>query len=367
MIKQLTTISKKDFDYLVNHPFIVVEKMDMLYFRVQVTNVGTIPIKNSSGKVISDIDCLTNTVYKEICEFVNTNINPVRQDLINRYGEGYIGFFYLPVHTYNKITYKDIEPRSVILSDWSYQMNLLNTEDTPRINELSELLKVYSPSVLLDVNDTQQNIDSIKTNIIEYLENNISNKEFVENIITMSSDDIEGIIFRTDKFQYQVSLVPVDVSLNIDKSTKLSYRNIILSSVADYYTKNKELLDSEFRAKTSYIDKIIHLFLKYIDSTDIFSKYSLDPDDLLPPSNSYIGDIDYDMISDANVRLICKYNAVHKNIFRLFLHTFAVKTSENKFKGFSKSQTDILNNLILTLDYRNYKEILLNAYQSKTN
>lgn len=372
MIKNIETISKKDFNYLLSNPFAVVEKLDMLYFRVQITKVGVIPLKNSTGKVISDIDCITNTVYKEICEFVNNSINPVRNILIEKFGEGYIGFFYLPVTKYNKISYKNFEAGTFILSDWSYPLNILNADDSDKINDLSDILNVASPPILAQVFDPKTDIstvENIRHQLTNYIEGNINNLEFAISVIPDYTHDVannmmEGIIFRNDKFQYQVSLVDNNDSINSDKSVKLSYRNVILNSIAEFYEKNKSTLDTVFETKESYVDKVSYLFLKYIDNTDIFSKYSFDPEDLLPPSNSYIGDIDFDMIADANVKLICKYNEVHKNIFRMFLHTFAVKTSENKFKELSPEIVNILNNLIWTLKYKNYKEILLNAYKS---
>src|SRR5574344_85475 len=120
MIKDFFKISKKDLDYLMTHEFTVWEKLDMCYFRVEITKIGAIPLKGSTGRVISDIDCVTNSLYKDICDFVNKNINPIRNQIIDEYGEGYIGFFFLPVTEYHKINYTHLKPKTVILSDWSY-------------------------------------------------------------------------------------------------------------------------------------------------------------------------------------------------------------------------------------------------------
>ena len=174
---------------------------------------------------------------------------------------------------------------------------------------------------------------------------------------------IEGLIIRTDKFQYQIKIN--DTEDNIDKSTKLIYRDTLLNSIAEYYSKNKSSLDDVFNKEESYIDRVSKLFLSYIENTDLFAKFSIDPEDLLPPTSAYFGDIDFDMISDSNVKLICKYNEVNKNIFRLFLHTFAQKISEDKFNSLSDSTKAALNDLIIHLKYKNYKEILLTAYKAK--
>ena len=193
------------------------------------------------------------------------------------------------------------------------------------------------------------------------------NKLIQENLSNGSRNqifNIEGIIIRTDKFQYQIRLK--DTEDNLDKSVKLIYRDTLLKSVADYYSKNINALTEVFNSCESYIDRVSKLFLSYIEETDLFTKFSFDPEDLLPPTTAYFGDIDYEMISDTNVKFACKYNEVHKNIFRLFLHTFAQKISEDKFNSLPNSVKDILNDLIIKLKYKNYKEILLTAYKANS-
>ena len=120
MIKDFYKISEKDLDYLLTHKFTVWEKLDMFYFRVEITKIGAIPLRGSTGKVISDIDCVTNSLYKGVCDFVNKKVNPVRNKIIEEYGEGTVGFFYLPKQTYHKITYNNLPEKTVFLSDWYF-------------------------------------------------------------------------------------------------------------------------------------------------------------------------------------------------------------------------------------------------------
>jgi hypothetical protein len=221
--------------------------------------------------------------------------------------------------------------------------------------------------------EMSKNTEDLKSAINSYLENVGRDYETNNIVYTLTYDnpysasgnyisDIEGIIIRTDKFQYQIRVKDTEDSL--DKSVKLIYRDTLLNSIADYYSKNIDKLTNEFNSCSSYIDRVSKLFLSFIENTDLFTKFSFDPEDLLPPTTSYFGDIDYDMISDANVKLICKYNEVNKNIFRLFLHTFAQKISEDKFNSLPNTIKDILNDLIIKLKYKNYKEILLTAYKA---
>lgn len=377
MIKDFFKISKKDLDYLMTHEFTVWEKLDMCYFRVEITKIGAIPLKGSTGRVISDIDCVTNSLYKDICDFVNKNINPIRNQIIDGYGEGYIGFFFLPVTEYHKINYTRLKPKTVILSDWSYDIKINDNKGYFYIQHLAKLLGVEQPPLIATWNTSDEhNISYIHKDfpyvLQAYLEN--TDETAVDTLLNYLMgnpygpsgnyvNSIEGLIIRTDKFQYQIKIN--DTEDNIDKSTKLIYRDTLLKSVAEYYERNKDSLDIMLNKEESYIDRVSKLFLSYIENTDLFAKFSIDPEDLLPPTTAYFGDIDFDMISDNNVKLICKYNEVNKNIFRLFLHTFAQKISEDKFNSLSDFTKGALNDLIIHLKYKNYKEILLTAYKAK--
>lgn len=378
MIKDFYKISKKDLEYLMTHEFTVWEKLDMCYFRVEITKIGAIALKGSTGKVISDIDCVTNSLYKDICEYVNKKINPVRNQIIEEFGEGCLGYFFLPVNQYHKINYIYLNKQSAILSDWSYDIKITDNKGYMDVKHLAKITGAEQPPLMATWNTTEDTMISyiypdfenhVKNYIEEGSTSNIHSllNELMDNSVNGASgnyfESMEGVIIRTDKFQYQIRIN--DTEDNIDKSTKLIYRDTLLKSVAEYYEKNKTQLDDLVSKEESYIDRVCKLFLSYIENTDLFAKFSIDPEDLLPPTTSYFGDIDFDMISDNNVKLICKYNEVNKNIFRLFLHTFAQKISEDKFNSLSDFTKGALNDLIIHLKYKNYKEILLTAYKAK--
>ncbi len=112
MIKELRNISPNELDELLKEGFEVYEKLDMYYFRVEVTKVGAIPLKGSTENVISDIDCITNKMFKDICNFVEENINPLRNEIISKYGEIRLGFFYNPEFTVDNMwTVGDKHPK----------------------------------------------------------------------------------------------------------------------------------------------------------------------------------------------------------------------------------------------------------------
>ena len=85
MIKEFKNISPEELEVLYDEGFTVQEKLDMYYFRVEITKVGAIAMKGSTENVISDIDCIANTMYKNICNFVDNVINPVRNDIITEF------------------------------------------------------------------------------------------------------------------------------------------------------------------------------------------------------------------------------------------------------------------------------------------
>ena len=222
--------------------------------------------------------------------------------------------------------------------------------------------------------------------IKEYKEGSISAEKLINAFTdgeTRSGNtipNIEGIIIRTNKFQYQITLNNIED--NIDKSTKLIYRDTLLNSFAEYCQKVNylhikkskgvapefwwiETDNSYINENDTYLEKICKLFIGYINKTDLFTKYTFDPEDLLPPTTSYIGDMDLTNIPNNNVKLACQYNELNKNIFRLLLHTFTKTISEDKFSSLTEQSRDYLNHLIIFLKYKNYKEILLTAYKAK--
>ncbi len=388
MIKEFKNISPEELEALYNEGFYVQEKLDMYYFRVEITKVGAIAMKGSTENVISDIDCITNTMYKDICNFVDTVINPVRNDIITEYGELRVGFFYNPKQRYHIIDYSKHNPAlagKFILSDtYAYNSNVIPT--ISKYGKLMTYLKLYSTNDEMycgedDVifNSSSYNIDRVKRHIEAYLEAPswptltylIGN---FKPITGLRSTDVEGFIIRSKSKNiiYQITVNDVN-SHEIDKSTKLVYRDTVLQSLVNTIQTKKEgyslqgFMPFIYKNDMTYVDKVSNLFLFYIENTDLFSKYSFDPEDLLPPHIGYMGDVDLDIIPNQNVKILCMHNEVNKNIFRLFLHTFSRNLSENKFSSFVDEDKKFLNELVILLKYKNYKQIMYTAYKANRN
>lgn len=390
MIKEFKNISPEELEVLYNEGFTVQEKLDMYYFRVEITKVGAIAMKGSTENVISDIDCITNTMYKDICNFVDNVINPVRNDIITEYGEIRLGFFYNPKQRYHIIDYNKHNPElaeKFILSDaYPYDKDIIpSLSRIPNLSKYGKLmtyLKLYGTNDEMYCSDeeysfvssyhTQRDIDAVKKAISTYLESpSWSTLSYLVSwfrpITGLKSTDVEGFIIRSKNKNiiYQITVNNVNTQ-EVDKSTKLVYRDTVLQSFINVINGRANTIINNTNART-YVDKISSLFLFYIETTDLFSKYSFDPEDLLPPHIGYIGDVDLDIIPNQNVKILCMHNEVNKNIFRLLLHTFSRNVSDNKFSSFTAEDQKYLKDLTILLQYKNYKQIMYTAYKLNRN
>lgn len=380
MIKEFSNISPEELQVLYDEGFTVQEKLDMYYFRVEITKVGAIAMKGSTENVISDIDCITNTMYKDICNFVDVVINPVRNDIIAEYGELRVGFFYNPKQRYHIIDYNKHNPSlagKFILSDtYAYDKNIIPS--ISKYGKLMTYLKLYSINDEMycsedesTFNSSSYNIDTVKRRIESYLKSpSWSTLAYLidsfKPITGLKPTDVEGFIIRSKNKNiiYQITVNNVNIQ-EVDKSTKLVYRDTVLQSFINTVSGNTyNIIDNK---NDTYINKVSKLFLFYIENTDLFSKYSFDPEDLLPPHIGYMGDVDLDIVPDQNVKIFCMHNEVNKNIFRLLLHTFSRNVSDNKFSSFEKDDQRYLKDLTILLQYKNYKQIMYTAYKANRN
>ena len=332
-------------------------------------------------------------MFKDICTFVDNTINPVRNDIITEFGELRIGFFYNPAQRYHIIDYSK-NPNlvnSFIVNDiYSYDGKEI---DRYKLNTyfnlyLTSPFKLYVKKLSWKFvpnaqsydlyNECVHDIKLTKFTINNYLNDDSWKMPLVKLLIaggntcsTLYYNDIEGLILRSckSKITYQITVNDVN-SHEVDKNTKLIYRDTVLQSLVNTIQTKKEgyslqgFMPFIYKNDMTYVDKISNLFLFYIENTDLFSKYSFDPEDLLPPHIGYIGDVDLDIIPNQNVKILCMHNEVNKNIFRLFLHTFSRNLSENKFSSFVDEDRKFLNELVILLKYKNYKQIMLTAYKA---
>ena len=355
MIKNLFNLTKKDFTKILDKEISIYEKLDMIYFKISVTRNGVFSLRRPRYLAISDIDCICNSVYKDIMTFTNDSIYPIKDRILEKFGELTIGVFYLPVHKTKMIDYDTMPEKTFILSDVNKNVDL---------NEVREMIgpiKIHkTPLLFKGVLDS-----SLKEELLDIFDNKDSvslAKSFLktcanETFSMLDISRIEGLIIKTNSKNFQIIIN--DTYPNIDKNITKPYRDILLqnlSKLLDHDILN-ELADKKY---TSYLDRVTKLFKHFLNNTDIFSKYKLEASDLMPPICGYFGDLDLSKINDDEVKSACTVSKLCRNIFRIFLHTFTNSLSYDKFKDLPETERLKLNNLIEILKYKNYAEITKN-------
>ena len=356
MINDFKKISVEKVLKFLSNPISIYEKLDMVYFKVKLNKYGSFPLKTPRFTAISDVDCICNSIYNDIYEFAHNSVETYREDIVDMCGDVTIGFFYLPVKKTKVIEYTELPEKTFILSD-------IYVEDKTRligIDVVYALLKNVGVKNIPLIKEITLN-DEQKIKLVNCLGNNNNSLEVIRTLISETYTgnpliDIEGIILRHNNEQYQI--IVNDTNTEIDKSTKKLYRDIILKQLAN-------LIDDDYIKKISeseetYINKVSDVFLTFMENTDIFAKYSIDPEDLLPPHIGYFGDINLELYNiKEDVKTICKVNDCAKNIYRMFLHTFTNPLSLNKFSDLQLEDVDKLSKLTIALKFRNYAQLAL--------
>ena len=147
MIKNLFDLTKKDFTKILDKEISIYEKLDMIYFKISVTRNGVFSLRRPRYLAISDIDCICNSVYKDIMTFTNDNIYPIKDRILEKFGELTIGVFYLPVHKTKMIDYDNVKVLSVPQDSEpekmrEYFVNFLK-ENSFGNNKIQDLIKAY--------------------------------------------------------------------------------------------------------------------------------------------------------------------------------------------------------------------------------
>lgn len=333
MIKEFKNITERDLAYMRTHKVTVVEKLDMIYFKVSITDTQVCAL-TSKNKQIGKVDCIVNSIYKDIVDFVSSNIESHHYELYKEFGNCNCGFFYKPVEKTCTIAYRNCSDKFILGN--------LYTQDK-KLNDIDKFASIINVSVLkpICVKDHICDFDDIN-NGIEIVRKMTGGKTWSGNDI----DDIEGIILSCGKMNYKITVT--DTTPDIEKTTKKLYRDTILENFCHVVNNNVDI-DSIVSGDKEYVDIIYDLFMEYINNTNIFKKMYIEDEDLLPPNSGYIGDIDYDSLPPT-VKVICKVNNTYKNILRILLITFNRSVFDNKFKNFNRETREKLTNILFKIN-----------------
>ena len=337
MIRQFKDITEKDLQYMKTHKVTVTEKLDLIYFKVIVTEDDIIVV-NAKNKPITKVDQIVNSVYKDIAGYVDSMIAWKKSSILSEIGDCEIGYFYSPVEKTCTLSYPEIKTNFIISN--------LYTKDKSK-NNIDKLVDIIPGSVVLkpicikeSIGDIDPNEQSIK--IAEYL---TEGKTWSGNSIS----DIEGLIIKSGSKSYQVIIN--DTNPHLEKDAKKLCRDTMLENFCNVVLTDQNCINI-LNSDDDYTKKVCSLFLEFINTTNIFGKIFVEPEDLLPPNAGYIGDIDYESLP-TTVRLVCKGNDVYKNMLRILLVTFNRSVFENKFKSFDDNTRSKLTQILVKLNNKN--------------
>lgn len=315
-MKHFKDATEKEISYLRTHPVEIVEKLDMIYFKVVINDSGFV-VLNAKNREITDVDCIVNSVYDDIINYVHNVISYRTDEILDIFGPCEIGIFYHPVPKTNVITYTNV-PYKFILCDFY-------TEDKEKNDDkkLADFLELIDRPVIKKFESGLPELPyDDNESIIRYL---TDNKTWSGN----SLDEIEGIVIQSPKHRFQV--VVNNVTPAVEKESKKLYRDSVLTNLANVVFDQK--IDVAGLKGNDYVEKACSLFMEYVIRTNILSKMYIEPGDLLPPTNGYMGDVVLTKLP-STVRLVCKGNSTYKNILRIILVTFNRRVNENKFREF---------------------------------
>lgn len=316
MIKDIQSASES-YEFKSNN-YKLYEKLDMFYFKV-IINDFTCTLLSHKHKIITPSDIIINSMWKDIYEFVCNYIKPKQHIISEKYNHVIIGFFYCPVEKPLNIKYekffnnknqnnkfiinnvKNKNGEEINVSDFCLDINLLNVRGIgggPIIHcntDITDILNVY------------KNKEISKDTLINLLYDKI------ETFSGNNLDNIEGIIIKDNKNIYQIKI-------NSFNSPKIKNRSDFESLLIDFIdTFNNLDLSKKYNLydiNTNYQNIVSDIFIQYIEKSNIINQIG-NKDNLLPPGNSYIADLSYDMIHNKNIETICKLNDIYKNIFRI--------------------------------------------------
>lgn len=312
MINELYKITDAELESILNTNVTITEKIDAPYVNV-ILNESSFILLKSNYKIITNIDCALNDMYYDIKNALNEIIEPVRERIVNTHGNVVIGLFYVPSQTPRTITYNKIENNKFIYSSCK------SVATNKRIKDFD--LSLYCPDILpqpkiKDILITDSEIETfkkLKDGIISglFAVNKLIKKTYSGNKIK----DIEGIVLSTEKNKiYQISINRPEEKMNVAEHK--IYRDVVIKDFIEWYNTN-----DHSTVKGTYINIVNELFIGYINNTTIVDRYSIEPEDLLPPIVGYFGDIAYDLVNNDIIKTICEHNEIFKCIYRILLNT----------------------------------------------
>lgn len=309
MIKDIETTSNS---FSFSNNIKLAEKLNMFYFKVIITPTSC-NIISHNHKMITNIERIVNDVWEEVINFVNKNIESKKEYIYSKYGNVIIGFFYCPIKKPLSIKYDNffntsIENNKFVISN----VKKINTGEFIDISSFCKDINflnirgteggpiIYFPNSFVNILNSFIHKKTTKEEFISFLNNNMT---------TFSGNDfsnIEGLIIEEKGKKFQLI---INNTIDTKEYDRFQYE-LVIKNFIDYFFNSKVEKNKDY---TLYIND---LFLDFISKTNLFIDNVLDSDKLIPPGG-YIGDLNYKLIDNPNIKTICKVNDVYKNVYRI--------------------------------------------------
>jgi hypothetical protein len=293
-------------------------------------------ILKSNGDKVSTIDIILNSMYYDIDVFVKEVFAKLNE---KEYGHCKFGMFYFPSETPRSTTYTKYYGKFML----SYINGRVTESD---IFASSDKWLTVTPYII-----TYQYTQKTYETIANYVSGD-EDAAFTASILTGEYKRIdknrthvanmEGIVLKTPHGNFKLTLhKPQDIT---DVSERKMCRDLIMKDfIRWFYSEDIKPIND------IYQNIVCNLFLKYVNTTDISTRYSFEADMLMPPIVGYMGDITYELLDDNNVIEICKHNGIMKGIFRILLNALHKPLRKHSGDILTQKDVDDFNHIIETI------------------
>jgi hypothetical protein len=370
----LKNVDPRIFVKYIGKPLVVQEKFDTCDFwaRISENNVSLL----NKGRELTEVDYFLNSLYNDVEVMLESYLTDYdRKKLVEKYGEFDLHIFYFPSDKPRHTEYPNMNKHIVLSDIWFKDPKALKLGHKFMI--LEDVAKVMNlETATLNVIEVTHGVAVAVFNYIneeeywslqetcEYFIDRDHNcfklcREFTSDRHTFNGDISKtyGIILKLDSHVWQIPIneykrLPYD-------SMHTQYRDIILHDfVSEMLIDNPVFIDSVKRvyknAKDAglnpnrcYFTAMEYSFLQYINRTDVFKKYRIEPTDLMPVHYGYTSDIMFTMITDEpTIYMICKHNALMKEVLRLLVYTF-YNINHKTFHIFNEFETRAISKFLL--------------------
>ena len=356
----LKNVEPRLFVKYTGKPLVIQEKFDTCDFwiRISENNVRII----NKGRELTEVDYFLNSLYNDVEVIIESYLTDQdRKSLVEKYGEFDLHLFYFPSEKPRHTEYPGIKNyKSIILSDIWFK-------DTDAKKKAEKYVILEEVAKVMGMRTATLNIMEVTHGLCMAVFNFQHNEKywslfetcryFAGNGTPVNGDltSTYGILLKVNDRVWQIPIneyerIPYDSMHN-------QYRDIILHDFVSEIMNNPVFVDSVKQVYqnskkagdnpgTSYLVSMQYAFLHYINRTDVFKKYYIEPKDLMPVHYGYTSDISFSMIiDDVTVYTICRHNPLMKEVLRLLVYTF-YNINHKTFHIFNEFETRAISKFL---------------------